>query len=111
VTLFATDRQTFSSSDGQTTLVLFVQESNSSQALRTSYDQWAADHIKIEPAKIVDYKVLRDDWSGEKNGRVFYVKAVAKKDVLAFMYFECDENNYPVNKETLTAMSRAFDGK
>lgn len=113
-TIFATDRQTFSSADGQTTLVLFVQKSNSPQALRSSYEQWAADHTKTEPAKIVDYKVLRDDWfvvSGEKNGRVFYVKAVAKKDVLVFMYFECDENNYPVNKETLTAMSRAFDGK
>jgi hypothetical protein len=113
-TSFSTDRQTFSSSDGQTTVVLFVQKSNSSQALRNSYEQWAADHTKTEPAKSVDYKVLRDDWfvvSGEKNGRGFYVKAVAKKDVLVFMHFECDKNNYPVSKDTLTAMSRAFDGK
>lgn len=113
-TSFSTDRQTFSSSDGQTTVVLFVQKNNSSQALRNGFEQWAADHTKTEPAKSVDYKVLRDDWfvvSGEKNGRGFYVKAVAKKDVLVFMHFECDENNYPVSKETLTAMSRAFDGK
>ena len=47
---------------------------------------------------------------GKKSGRGFYVKAVAKRDVLAFMYFECDENHYPVSKETLTAMSKSFNG-
>jgi hypothetical protein len=113
-TTFASDRQLYSSIDGQTTLELFVRKSNSSHALRDNYERWVAERTKSEPAKTVDYKVLRDDWfvvSGEKSGRGFYVKAVAKRDVLVFMYFECDENNYPVSKETLTAMSRAFDGK
>jgi hypothetical protein len=113
-TTFSTDRQAFASSDGETKLELFVQKNNSPHTLRDNYEQWAAEHTKTEPAKVVDYKVLRDDWfvvSGEKGGRGFYVKAVAKRDVLAFLYFECDENNYPVSKETLTAMSRAFDGK
>ena len=112
-TTFTIDRQTFSSSDGRTTLTFFVQRSNSPHSLKDSYEQWAAQHSGTEPGKSVDYKVLRDDWfvvSGKKPGRGFYVKAVARQDVLAFMYFECDEKNYPVNQETLTAMSRSFVG-
>lgn len=112
-TPFTADRQIFSSADGQTTLTLFVRVNTSAQSLRESYEQWAAQHTKTEPGKTVDYKILRENWfvvSGEKSGRGFYVKAVAKKDLIAFMYFECDENNYPVSKETLTTMSRAFDG-
>jgi hypothetical protein len=84
-----------------------VEPNNSPARLRESYERWAAQRA------LVDYKVLRNDWfvvSGEKNGRGFYVKAVAKRDVLAFMYFECDENNYPINKETLTIMSKSFNG-
>ena len=91
-----------------------MQRNNSARALRDSYEQWAAEQSKTQPARTVDYKVLREDWfvvSGEKSGRSFYIKAVAKRDVLAFMYFEADVKNYPVSKETLTAMSRAFDGK
>ena len=111
---FASDRQLFTSTDGRTTLELFVRKNNSPRALRDNFEHWAAERTKSEPARTVDYKVLRDDWfvvSGGKNGRGFYLKAVAKRDVLAFMYFESDENNYPVTKETLTTMSRAFDGK
>jgi hypothetical protein len=111
---FASDHQLFSSPDGQTTLELFIRKNNSPRALRDNYERLATEHARGEPAKTVDYKVMRDDWfvvSGEKSGRGFYVKAVAKRDVLAFLYFECDENHYPVSKETLTAMSRAFDGK
>jgi hypothetical protein len=111
---FSTDRQIFSSTDLQTTLTFFVDRSNSPLRLRDSYQQWTAQHTKAEPVKTVDYKILRDDWfvvSGQNSGRGFYIKALAKRDALAFMYFECDENHYPVSKETLTAMSRSFDGK
>ena len=113
-TTFSGDRQLFSSADGRTTLELFVRKSNSPRALRDHYELWAAEHTRSEPAKTVDYKVLRDDWfvvSGEIGERGFYLKAVVKRDVLAFFHLEYDKNNYPFKKETLTAISRAFDGK
>ena len=113
-TTFAGDRQLFSSADGRTTLELFVRKSNSPRALRENFERWAAEHTRSEPAKTVDYKVLRDDWfvvSGEIGERGFYLKAVAKRDVLVFLHLEYDKDNYPFTKETLTAMSRAFDGK
>ncbi|HEX8898696.1 MAG TPA: toll/interleukin-1 receptor domain-containing protein [Chthoniobacterales bacterium] len=112
-TTFTTDRQAFTSADGRAILTLYVERNGSARRLRESYERWSAERTKTEPNKIVDYKVLRDNWfvvSGQKADRGFYLKAVAKKDVLEFMYLDCDENHYPVTGETLTAMSRSFDG-
>jgi hypothetical protein len=109
---FATDRQVFTSNDGRAVLTLYI-EPQSSKRLRARYEEWAAERTKTEPDKIVDYKVLRDNWfvvSGQKGDRGFYLKAVAKGDVLEFMRLDCEENHYPVNGTTLTAMSRSFDG-
>jgi hypothetical protein len=110
---FAADRQTFRSYDGRADLTFYVEPNSSPRHLRASYEQWAAEHTKAEPDKIVDYKVIRDNWfvvSGQKGGRGFYLKAVAKRDILQFMYLDCDANRYPVNGTMLKAMSRAFDG-
>lgn len=112
-TTFTADRQMFTSYDGRAVLTLYVEPNRTAQYLKASYEQWAAEHTKTEPDKIVDYKVLRDNWfvvSGQKGGRGFYLKAVAKRDVVQFMYLDCDANRYPVNGTMLKAMSRAFDG-
>jgi len=112
-TTFTADRQAFTSTDGRAILTLYVERNGSARQLRESYDRWSVERTKAEPDKIVDYKVLRDDWfvvSGQKGDRGFYLKAVAKRDVLEFMYLDCEENHYPVTGETLTAMSRSFDG-
>lgn len=112
-TTFTGDKQAFTSVDGRAVLTFFVERNGSARHLRESFDQWSAERTKAEPDKIVDYKVLRDNWfvvSGQKGERGFYLKAVAKRDMLEFMYLDCDENHYPVKGETLTAMSRSFDG-
>jgi hypothetical protein len=61
-----------------------------------------------------DYKVLKNDWfvvSGDKNGRGYYVKCVARNDKLFYMTLEYDQDGCPISDTTFTAMSRSFWGK
>jgi hypothetical protein len=112
---FANETQTFVSNDKTAELTFFVDRDTSPQHFKAVYDSWATEHPASDPDKTVDYKVLRKDWfvaSGVKHGnRGYYIKGVLHANALRFLYFECDESDYPIDAATLTAMSHAFDGR
>jgi S1-C subfamily serine protease/Tfp pilus assembly protein PilF len=98
----------FWSPDRKTKLDVFVQPQNSipiAQAYRTYV---AAGNLQP------DYEVVRTNWfvvSGDKNGRGYYVKCVARNNLLLYMTLDYDEETFPFSDATLTAMSRNFLGK
>jgi hypothetical protein len=108
----ANDRAVFSSSDGRAKLELFAQK-RSTRTFSQIFQDYAAEHTRKYPDKVVDYKIERDNWfvvSGHNGSRKFYVKTVLRSDSILYMYLEYDEANPPVTGETLSTMTSQFDG-
>jgi|GEM_PF-2130241 len=106
------ERNLFSSADGRTTLILFAQRTGG-RSLSAIYGEWSAQHTTGQPNKIVHYKVMKGNWfvvSGVEGERGYYLKGVQKGPVVVFMSLQYDENSSPLQDETLSAMSHAFDG-
>ena len=106
------DRSEFLSPDGQTILNLFV-EQHSVDGLSEIYRKWTAQHTKEQPNKTVEYKVLKRGWfvvSGVDGRQGFYIKGVQKGPNVIFMHLRYDEDACPIREDTITTMSRSFDG-
>ena len=102
------------SQDGQTKLLLLGKHNPRSHTLAKIYSEWAAEHTAADPGKVVDYKVLRDDWfvvSGRDGPRGFYVKGVLRQETLLLMCLEYDEQDCPLTEQDIGIMSRSFNGK
>jgi hypothetical protein len=106
-------RTVFTSTDGRTRLELKVEKAAANRKLADVYRDWASERTKEHPHKAVPYKVLKNSWfvvSGDEEGRGFYLKCVARGQQLISMLLEYDEDDCPIWQDTLTAMSRGFDG-
>jgi len=89
----------------------------SQKSLRQTFE----DHVNgpaMEVNQSIDYKILKDAWfvvsgtfgmSGQRAG--FCTKGVKKGEDVIMMRLHYDEENTPFSDETLTAISRSFDGK
>jgi tetratricopeptide (TPR) repeat protein len=101
-------RTTFRSSDGKTKMEVFVEPQNSMPISRVYQSYVSAGNLQPH------YEAVRTNWfviSGDKNGRGYYVKCVARNNLLYYMAIEYDEETCPIWQTTFTAMSRDFLGR
>jgi class 3 adenylate cyclase len=89
---------------------------DSDKSLRQTFE----DHVAgaaAEANQNIDYKALKDTWfvvsgtfgpPGQRAG--FYTKGVKKVKNVIIMRLHYSEENYPFTDDTLTAISRSFDG-
>jgi hypothetical protein len=89
---------------------------DSDKSLRQTFEEHVAG-AAAEANQTIDYKVLKDTWfvvsgifgpPGQRKG--FYTKGVKKGKKVVVMRLHYSEENYPFADDTLTAMSRSFDG-
>jgi hypothetical protein len=107
------NRVLLSSQDGRTKLLLLSERNSPRRNATQLYQQWAREHTKEDPNKVVNYKVQKQNWfvvSGRNGDRGYYVKGILRGDRVLYMCLEYDEDNSPLDDETVTEMSRAFDG-
>jgi hypothetical protein len=89
---------------------------DSQKSLRQTF----MDHLNGPAAEVsqnIDYKILKDSWfvvsgifgaPGQRAG--FYTKGVKHGRGIVIMRLHYNEENGPLSDETLTAISRSFDG-
>jgi hypothetical protein len=89
---------------------------DSQKSLRQTFE----DHLHGPAAEVnqkIDYKVLKDTWfvvsgifgaPGQRAG--FYTKGVKHRGGVVIMRLRYNEESGPLSDETLTAISRSFDG-
>jgi len=89
---------------------------DSQKSLRQAFE----DHVNgpaMEVNQNIDYKVLKDTWfvvsgifggPGQRAG--FYTKGIKHGRSIVIMRLHYNEENSPLSDETLTAISRSFDG-
>jgi serine/threonine protein kinase len=105
-----TEHVIFTSADRKTRMELKVERAT---RLADSYREWTAERTKEHPHRAVAYKVMKSTWfvvSGDEDGRGFYFKCVARGPHFISMLLEYDEEDCPIWQDTLTTMSRGFDG-
>jgi serine/threonine protein kinase len=103
----------FTSLDGRSRLQFIVENVTATHKLANAFREWSLERTPEHPNRAVPYKILKSTWfvvSGDEQGRGFYLKCVAPERHLIFMLLEYDEENCAISKESLTAMSRSFDG-
>jgi len=101
----------FSSPDGRTTLELVVDQNPQKRTVSQVYRDWIAE---FEKKSTIGYKILKGNWfviSGDANGRGYYTKCVGRDNKLFIMSMEYDEEGDAISEETVTTMSRSFNGR
>src|SRR5262249_14873087 len=101
-------RTTFGSTDRKTKLDVFVEPQHLVPISQVFRSFIAAGNLQPH------YQTVKANWfvvSGDKNGRGYYVKCVAKDNLLFYMALDYDEETCPISETTFTAMSRSFLGK
>jgi serine/threonine protein kinase len=107
------EHTTFLSADGRTQLQLIVQKNPQNRPVADIYREWIVERTKGHSSKMVNYKVLKENWfvlSGDADGRGYYVKCVARDRMLFSMNLEYDEEMGVIWQDTMTTMSRSFSG-
>jgi serine/threonine protein kinase len=107
------EHTTFLSADGRTQLQLIVQRIPQNRPVADIYREWIAERTKGHSSKIISYKVLKENWfvlSGDADGRGYYVKCVARDRSLFCMNLKYDEEMGVIWQDTMTTMSRSFNG-
>jgi hypothetical protein len=99
------------------TMIRFFQ---SSKTLQEDYANWTAKDSKLLNGRTVEYKIMKNGWfvvsgtgrapGSEKVINGFYRKEVKKGDKVIGMHLRYNEDSCPISEDTLTVMSRAFDG-
>jgi hypothetical protein len=70
-----------------------------------------------QPTRRIDYKVMRQTWCvisgvlGDKENTGFYIKALRKGNGVVYMHLKYNEDQPALTEETMTTMSRSFDGR
>jgi hypothetical protein len=104
--------QGFSLTHDRASLIFY----DSDKSLRQTFEYHVAG-AAAEANQTIDYKVLKDTWfvvsgifgpPGQRKG--FYTKGVKKGKKVVVMRLHYSEENYPFADDTLTAISRSFDG-
>ena len=101
----------FSSTDGRTTLDLVVDQNPQKRSVAQVYREWIAEY---EKKGAIGYKILKGNWfviSGDANGRGYYTKCVGRYNKLFIMTIDYDEDGDAISEETMTTMSRSFNGR
>ena len=101
----------FVSTDGRTTLELVVDQNPQKRAVAEVYRKWIAQG---EKKGAIGYKTLKGNWfvvSGDVAGRGYYTKCVGRDNKLFFMNVDYDEEADAIRENTMTTMSRSFNGR
>ena len=101
----------FVSTDGRTTLELVVDQNPQKRAVAEVYRKWIAQG---EKKGAIGYKTLKGNWfvvSGDVAGRGYYTKCVGRDNKLFLMNVDYDEDGDAIQENTMTAMSRSFNGR
>jgi hypothetical protein len=101
----------FVSTDGTTTLELVVDQNPQKRAVAEVYRKWIAQG---EKKGAIGYKTLKGNWfvvSGDVAGRGYYTKCVGRDNKLFFMNVDYDEEADAIRENTMTTMSRSFNGR
>jgi hypothetical protein len=101
----------FVSTDGRTTLELVVDPNPQKRAVAEVYREWIA---QCEKKGAIGYKTLKGNWfvvSGDATGRGYYTKCVGRDNKLFIMSVEYDEEADAIRENTMTTMSRSFNGR
>ena len=101
----------FVSTDGRTTLELVVDQNPQKRAVAEVYREWIA---QCEKKGAIGYKRLKGNWfvvSGDATGRGYYTKCIGRDNKLFIMNVEYDEEADAIRENTMTTMSRSFNGR